>query len=181
MKKLSDIVAYIFIAALALLTIITIFGIWDFISKDVISKSFQSIGLLALVSIIILIADNFLDKERTESKIIIDPQTGNEMVVSGNLSFQVIRNSSIVILIISAVFLALIAVLSIWEILNETILSKSVSTIGVIAFSTLIAVVTCLNRENHPILKKQSVSPLIGAGFLILGLWFLSIILSEIF
>lgn len=68
MKKISNIAAYLFIASIFLMTTISILGVWDFLSGDVIYKSFQTVSLLALVTLIILLANKFIDRDHTQTE-----------------------------------------------------------------------------------------------------------------
>lgn len=161
MKKVADLAAYSFIFAVVVLSAIAIFGVWDFLSSNVITKSFQSIGLLALVAVIVLIADHLMDQRGTSTPASMavpeSPQSPTVMTES-HIIFRGIRKFTLFILILSVVLLALLGIMAIWEVLSGGVLEKSLSSIAIVAFSSLVIVVTCLERENNPILTKKKIS-----------------------
>jgi len=180
MKKVADVAAYIFIASVLVLSIVAIFGIWDMVSDDVIGKSFQSIGLLAVVTIIVLIADGFLDKKED----LIVTNNGSISVVRNKETFKVLRNMTLAVLITSVAVLALIGVLAIWDVIQGDNIGKSLGSIGVIAFSSLIIVLISLNREGHPALvggKGNRISGGLAVLLIILGIMLISVFQSLIF
>jgi hypothetical protein len=58
-------------------------------------------------------------------------------------------------LIASASLLALLGVLSIWEVMSSEVLTKSLSSIGVIAFSSFVIVMICLEKEKYEFTHKK--------------------------
>ena len=59
MKKIQDVAVIVFLSALGVLSVISILGVWDFFGKDVITKSFETIGFLAVISVIVMISAHF--------------------------------------------------------------------------------------------------------------------------
>ncbi len=169
MKKIANIAAYLFILAVVVLSAISILGVWDFFSKDVITKSFQSIGLLALVAIIILVADHFIDRHNIQP---IESLNNNlqpaTITPEANPIFKSLRILTLSILILSATLLALLGIMAIWDMLSGEILYRSLASIAIVGFSSLIIVITCLERENNSVLYQKKISG--GMIFLIIVL-----------
>ncbi len=157
MRKIADISAYLFILSMIILSGVSILGVWEFFQKDVISKSFQTIGLLAVVAIILIIADHFMEKKTI-------PQPSGEIQASelGSLTtikvFKNMRVFTLSILIIAVAILTLLGILAIWEVVSGSVLHKSLASIAIIAFSSLVIVMTCLEREKNPILHEKKFS-----------------------
>lgn len=175
MKKIANIAALIFIFAVVILGIVSIAGIWNFFANDVITKSFQSIGLLGFVAVIILVADHFMNPR--EVKVPSDPSDGTQLVSQSDLMFKSIRTATLTILIVAVSLLALIGILSIWQVLSSDVLHKSVASISIVAFSSFIIVLTCLERESNSILYRKKMS----GGMVLLGiiiLWILIVAVS---
>lgn len=152
--------------AVIILTGISMLGVWDFFSHDVIGKSVQTLGLLAVISLVVMAAGRFLDRKPDDmlASAVPDP------------AFKAIRQLILIILIVAVSILALIGILSIWDIITDKqILYKSLVSVGILAFSSFIIVLTCLDRENNPLLhKKTSNSPgPVLAILLVVGLLFL--------
>lgn len=182
MKKIADVAAHIFIFAVVVLSIISIFGVWDFFSGDVISKSFQSIGLLACVAVIILIADHFLE-QKSPTPVIPDASENLQPVLIESqpaIIFKGIRVFTLSLLVIAVALLALLGVAAIWEVLSGEILHKALASIAIIGFSSLIIVITCLERESNSILYRKNISPGIIIFVIIIAFILIST-LSDIF
>jgi magnesium-transporting ATPase (P-type) len=169
MKNIQNIAAYIFIAALIILTGISMLGIWNFFSGDVINKSSETLGLLAIVAIIVMAAGRFIDS-RTEAELAI-PEAPDP-------AFKSIRRIVLVVLIIGVSILAIIGVLTIWDVFSDSsILYKSLGSAAIMAFSSFVIVLTCLDRENSPVLHKKrlnSPGPLIAILIVVAILFLLS-------
>ncbi len=172
MKKIQNIVAVIFIICVIILAAISILGVWKVLETDVITKAFQSLGLLAGVAVITMIAGHFMAGRQELSSV---PQTEN-LTLEINPVFTSIRRFTAAVLIIVLVLLAFLGILSIWEVMTSDILHKAVSSMGIIVFSALIIVGTCLEREQHKILKQK-----ISGGVIILVIIFGSIFLQSLF
>ncbi len=159
MKSIQNVASGFFITAVAVLSIISILGIWDFFSKDVISKSFQTLGLLAVIAVVVVIAGRFVGSG-ADTNIIIAP----------NPIFATLRRATLGVLIISAVLLAFLGVFTIWDVIaDKQILYKSLSSLGILAFSAFVIVMACLEREDSPLLKRNgrsSAGPILGVIFL---------------
>jgi len=174
MKKIQNSAALFFIAGVFVIGIISILGIWDVFGTDVINKSFQTIGLLAVVSIVAMVAGKFVDSSASADAEPVNP------------IFNTVRHMSITLLIISVVVLALLGVMAIWEVLSSDVIQKAIASIAVGAFTSFVTVITCLDRENHKLLQKKDGTTRSGGTFffyfLILGwaIWaFLSSLLNA--
>jgi hypothetical protein len=153
-KKLQNTAAFVFIACVVVLSIVSILGIWKIFSDDVITKSFQTMGLLGGVAIIIIAAGRFVDS-RQENVAPVPGVTDVSVAPNINPAFTSIRHVTLATLIASVAILALIGVLSIWDVISGTMVNKSASSIGVLAFSSLIIVITCLEREQHRLMRQK--------------------------
>ena len=138
--------AGLFIICVSVLSAVSILGVWEFFSSDVITKSFETLGLLAFVAVLVIVA----------SKFVGDPHAIDEAPVS-HPGYHAIRNITLVTMIASSVLLALLGVLSIWDVISDTsTIHKSLSSLGIIAFASMIIVMVCLEREQHPFWKKRA-------------------------
>lgn len=171
MKKIQNVAAFIFMISVAILSVVSIFGVWKIFSNDVIIKSFQTLGLLALVAVIVMVAGYFMDDKSKEI------QTVESLP---NPLFKTIRKSTLVVLIASVSVLALLGVLTIWDVItNKDVLYKSLSSVFVLAFGSLLIVMTGLNRENNQMFKNTKVSA--GAVVLVIILIYIFINMFGIF
>lgn len=137
MKKIQDWAAFSFIGAVALLSTVAILGVWDFFTRDVITKSFETLGLLAFAAVIVIVAGHFIDRNN------------GAVAEMPNPLFRGLRKGTIGIVIISVSILALLGVLAIWDVIvNGEVLTKSFSSLVIIAFGAFIIVLTCLEREG---------------------------------
>ncbi len=155
MKKLQNVAAFLFIICVVVLSVVSILGVWDIFGSDVITKSFQTLGLLAGVSVIIMIAGRFTDSHHEALQANALGTLEPAVVPEINPAFTKIRYATVATLVTSIGILALLGVLSIWEVMEGTVLTKSVSSIGIAAFASFIIVVTCLEREHHKILQQK--------------------------
>jgi len=147
MRKIQDFAAGFFILCVAALTVISILGVWEFFGTDVIWKSFQTLGLVAIVSIIVIVAGRFIGNQQEVVPGALPPTSPG---------FKGIRNVTLGVLIISAALLALIGVLAIWEVIaNREIVFKSLSSVAILTFSSIIIVMACLERENGNVWKRH--------------------------
>jgi len=121
-------------------------GVWDIFEGDVIWKSFKTLGLLAIVALITVAAGQYMEN-RSETITLDIPSP----------IWSMIRKATLTILIVSVSLLALLGVLSIWEIIDDRdVLYKSLSSLSIIAFGALIIVLTCRNMEGT---NKQRGAP----------------------
>jgi len=151
MKTLHNAASGFFVGAVAVLSVISILGVWDFFSTDVITKSFQTIGLLAIIAVVIIIAGRFM-----EAKPAGDPTTPVAPSIP-NPVFKTIRQVTVVMLIVAAVLLALVGIMAIWDVItDQDVLYKAISSLGILVFSSFVIVITCLEREDSPFLKKHA-------------------------
>ena len=164
MKALQDTAAFLFIVAVGILTVVCVLGVWDFFSHDVIVKSFETVGLLAIVAVIVIVAGRFAGSGQSTT-----------LTSMPNPAFRSIRNGTLGVLIIAASLLALLGVLSIWEVISDKdVLYKSIGSLAILAFGAFVMVVTSLDREQSPLLKRQGVS----AGGLVAALVLLYLIFA---
>ncbi len=137
MRKLQNIGAVLFIFAVFILTVVSVFGVWDVFDGDVVWKSFQTLGLLSLVALIIIKAGK-----------IMDDKAGT--VTTPLEIFSSLRKIAFAILIVSASLLAFLGVMSIWDfIADKDVLYKSLGSLVIIAFSAGVVKVTCDAMEGE--------------------------------
>ena len=151
MKSIKSFAAYFFVISVSILTVISILGVWDVFGDEVIWKSFKTLGLLAVVAIIAIIAGDHMGNRADTTVIAVPPSP----------VWSEIRQATVVILIVSISLLALLGVLSIWEIIQDKeVQYKSLSSLAILGFGSLIIVATCRNMEdknstqkpiNHPV------------------------------
>ncbi len=60
-----------------------------------------------------------------------------------------VQNIAVLVFIISVVFLTLIAILSIWDVFEPDVFWKSITTIAVVGFSSLLVIAAVKGVENH--------------------------------
>ena len=166
MKKLQDVSAFVFISCVGILATISVLGVWKIFDQDVINKSIQTISLLAVVTIIITVAGKFFGNHAQGELAGME-----SVIVEPNPVFKSLRYLTLTTLIISAVLLALLGVLAIWDVMSGETLSRSLSTLSIIAFASFVIVLTCLLREGHKFMKAK-VSGWAVFGMVILG-WIL--------
>jgi len=166
MKTIQNAAASTFISSVAVLSIIAILGVWDIFGKDIINKSFQTLGLLTLVAIIVMIAGRFLEGRQAIEGVASDLPSP---------IYKDIRRITLTILIVCVSLLALLGVLAIWEIIQDKdVLYKSLGSLGILAFGAFIIVMVCLYREGK--FNKQNKSLSIGG---IVGIMFLAYLLFS--
>ena len=154
-QPFQDAAAGFFIAAMAVLSIVSILGVWRVFGSDVIGKSFSTIGLLAIISIVVIVAGRYVDKDAENA------------VSAGAPAFRSIRQVTLGVLIASAAGLALLGVLAIWEVVSDKdVVFRALSSLGILAFSALISVMVCLERENNH-MARQSAGPLVILLFIV--------------
>jgi hypothetical protein len=147
MKTIQNAAAMIFIACVAVLSVVSVLGIWDFFAKDVIVKSWETMGLLALVAVVVVIAGRYMGNAQGMTSAMPTPP---------NPVFATIRNLTLVVLVASSGLLALVGVLAIWEVIsNHQVISKTLSSLSVLAFSSFIIVTICLEREQTDLWKRR--------------------------
>lgn len=142
MYKIQNTAAYIFIVAVGILSVISVLGVWDFFSDDVITKSFSTIGLLAVVAVIVMVAGRFIGVGHEQ------PVDGATVAMPSPV-FPAIRKATLSVLIVAVSLLALLGVLAIWELIKDKeVLYRSLSSLGVLAFGAFVMTLTCLEREG---------------------------------
>ena len=152
MKKIQNGAAYVFILSVVILATISICGVWKIFDADVITKSIQTFGLLSIVAVIVIIAGRFID---SREQLSVSSNGVAESLPFSNPVFTSIRKITLALLITSVSLLALFGVLAIWDILSGEILNKSLSSIAIIAFASIVIVITCLEREKHKLMQQK--------------------------
>lgn len=176
MKKIQNSAALFFIVCAGILGVISVLGVWDVLSDDVITKSFQTISLLAVVSVIVIYAGKFIDARNTSQQVAGVDAAGNPTMLTVeepvNPIFTSLRHLTIAILIVAVALLALLGIMSIWDVLSGEVFNKALSSIAIIAFDAFIIVLTCLDRENHKLLHGKNKPMSGGAVFLVALVFF---------
>jgi uncharacterized protein YggT (Ycf19 family) len=166
MKKIEDFAAFVFIVAVGVLSVISVLGIWDFFNKDVINKSFETLGLLAFVAVVVMLAGRFIEGRSIQ-------EAGAQLPAIPNPAFKVIRQITLTILIVAVSLLAVLGVLAIWEVIKDKdVLYKSMSSVGVLAFGALIITMTSLQGEGKEFMGNKN-----GKGFSVGGVVFILVLL----
>lgn len=144
-NTIQNFAASLFVLCVVVLSAISVLGVWDYFSGDVIWKSFQTLGIVALVAIVVMVASKFVGDPE-------DPATP----AMQNPEFRLIRNITMSTLIAASVLLAFLGVLSIWEVIaDKQVLGKSLASLAIVGFSSLIIVLVCLEREKNPLWEKR--------------------------
>jgi len=144
MKSIQNVAGFLFTAAVAALSAVSILGVWKFFSDDTIFKSFETIGVLAVVAVVIMVAGRLMDRSETTAPV---PNPG----------FKIIRHFTLTVLVVCVSALALLGVLAIWDVVaDKDILYRSLTSIGILAFGAFVITLTCLERENSPLLHGDS-------------------------
>jgi len=170
MHALKNGAGILFISCLTILTGIAVLGVWDFFTHDVIWKSFQTLGICAVVAVVVMVAGRFMDA----SPDLSSSASGMKQV------FMAIRYLALSILIVSVSLLALVGVLAIWDVISSAdVVYKALSSIAIMAFSSYITVAVCLERENHELWQRGSSEFSLG-GFVALGIMFWIALLSHL-
>jgi hypothetical protein len=183
MRKVADFSAFFFIIAVVILSVVSILGVWNIFGDDVISKSFQTLGLLAGVSLVVIVASRFMNSHHmSQEGMNAQSNVGVPLPPPANIvqMFSSIRHMTVVLLIMTVVFLTLSGVLSIWEIFSKDVMTKSISSIAILGFMSFVIVMTCLEREDHKLIKNKISDQTIGGFviiFVLLGWWFLNSLL----
>ncbi|MGH7141370.1 MAG: hypothetical protein ACREGH_01925 [Minisyncoccia bacterium] len=145
MKQLQDSAAFFFAFAVTVLSVVSILGVWDFFNRDVITKSFETLGLLAFVAIIIMVAGKFIERH-----------AGAAVPELPNPAFASIRHITLIVIIVADGGFVPIGVFGIWKgIVENTILYKSISSLAIFVFGAFIINMTCLARSSY--LKRKLV------------------------
>src|SRR3989344_864146 len=155
MKFLQDLTSLLFILVVEVLALVSVLGIWEIFTDDTIEKSLMTLGLLAFVSAIVMIAARFIENRSHDAAAAPDVP---------NPIFKSIRQVTLIVLIVLASLLALVGVLAIWEIIpDREVLFKTMGSLAIFAFAAFVIVLTCLMREKTGALGNR------GTGFSIGG------------
>lgn len=166
--RIEDTAIGVFIGSVFLLTIVSVLGIWEVFHGNVMEKSLETMGLLAIVSLVVLVAARYVGSPEEQSAVPV-PRP----------AYRATRNITLATLIVSAALLAFVGVLSIWDVITDReVLEKSVASLALIAFSSFVIVLTCLHKEQNPFWKqhKKSISGWSVFGFVVLAWVFLAFI-----
>jgi len=180
MKAIQDGAAFFFIAAVATLSVISVLGVWEFFARDVISKSFQTLGLLAVVSIVVIVAGRYIDARHSGQGV---------PAYVPNAAFSTLRKLTLAILIMLAAVLALLGVMAIWDVIaDKDVLWKSIGSLAVMAFASFIIVLTCSEREKLPTVNSDGTTSVAGSNgmvgiilSLLIAGWFIMTALGGFF
>lgn len=172
MKKIQDISALFFIVSVVVLSVVASLGIWDFLSRDVLSKTFETIGILAIATLIISVASSMADNKVG--------MANTSQINIPNPLFSAIRHSTIAVLIVLVVFLTLFGVMAIWDMIGGQVVDKSLSTMGLLTFSAVVINITCMQREGMTDLKQKKISTGMTIFAIILAMWVIPMIFSLI-
>ena len=173
MKAVQDFVAFLFILAVSILSAISVLGVWKFLENDVIYKSFQTLGLLAVVALVVIAAGRF-----------VETRAGGTLPVMTNPAFPALRKTTLSVLILCAALLALVGVLAIWDVIaDKDMLYKVLGSLAIIVFGAFIIVMTCLERENKNVTGQQGGGSSLGVVFffLIVGYFVLALFRASLF
>lgn len=155
MKKIQDIAGFVFVSSVAVLSVVSILGIWEVFERDVITKSFETLGLLAVVAVIIIAAGKFVEHKPEDGLVEVAPVP--------NPLFRSIRRITVGVLITSAVFLAFLGVLSIWDVIaDKQVLYKSFGSLAVLAFGSFVVMMTSLEREGNRFMNRTGKGMSVG-------------------
>lgn len=145
MKNVSSV---FFIGSTFFLAIIAIISVWAELSGNIFAKSALSIGLLFVVSLAVIIASRYMYSDE-ELRASGDPSVFEE---SSLAIFAALRKSTVVILIVSSTILGLIGVLAIWDFIeNNEVIGKTLATLGIIIFSSLVIILVCIIRARKDV------------------------------
>jgi len=138
MRQFRGYAAGFFVFAVVVLGTISILGIWDVLSGDVIWKSFETLGLLAVVAVIVMTAGKSIG---------VNPN--DAVIYAPNPGWASLRKGTLGLLIASVSVLALMGVMTIWDVIaDKDVLYKSLGSVALLAFVSLIIVVTCQSMEG---------------------------------
>jgi hypothetical protein len=62
---------------------------------------------------------------------------------------ETIQKSAVVVLVVSLIILTFLAVFSIWDILDKDVWWKSIATMGVVTFSSLVVIAVTKTLQRH--------------------------------
>jgi hypothetical protein len=139
-SKLANQAAYFFIGTTFFFTIICVGGIWSGFD-DTIGKSLASMGLLAVACLVILVVEEYYPKK------VISSLVAHEYVQAVE-NYVKIRKFSFNVIIVSITICVFLGLLSIWELFDEEVFWKSLSTMASIGFYAFITLVVCMKREE---------------------------------
>lgn len=175
-RKISDVVGLFFVFCVGVLTLVCLLGVWDFIEGDVILKTLATVGIIAFASVISLFA----------SKSMGNGDEGANEISPYLPLFTSLRYFTSTLLIVSVAILALVGIMSIWDLITDKdVITKTVVSMVILAFSSFIVITTCASRENRTIFGKvkEGNGHMSVAGIIVLlliGVWLLPVLLAIV-
>ncbi len=157
--KIQNITAGIFTVCIAVLTLLCIFSIWQIVSSDILVKSLETIGIVAVAALIVMISAKAIDSHKAGDQV---PLINNTEV--GVAVFRAVRKFTVTVLIVAVSFAALLGIMAIWDAVPHDVLYKSLSSMAIIAFSSGVIIVVCLEREGSDLLRGKSSQAQGGQG-----------------
>lgn len=173
MKNFANVSSLVFIIGVLLFSFVAILGVWDFMQDDVVVKSLSTIGVLGFVGLIVIVASSYFDKSEDNHEHLVEE--GQTSLAATNDTapsiFRSIRQSTLGVMIVSLVFLSFLGIMAIWEIFDGEVVMRSMSSIAIILFASIIIVGVCMAHERHPRImnSKGHISPVFVIVVLILG------------
>ncbi|MDP3988815.1 MAG: hypothetical protein Q8P93_01110 [bacterium] len=175
MKNFANISAAIFIVLIIIATALSMLGIWELLSDEIFSKSIQTIALISVVAVILMVADHVSGMRAVDTETTLTVSEATYLQV-----FIGIKKATFVILTLSVVFFAFMGILSIWDVITKgEIMEKSLGSIGVVAFSSILIMIACMEREGRSVKGSMSLGKLILLG--ISSLVVLQMLLTFVF
>lgn len=174
--QIQKIAAVVFILAVAILSVVSVFGIWKFLEGDVINKSFETLWLLAFVAVIVIVASRFVETRIAAPAPVPGtpgaPESPAPVPALPDPLFPQIRKATIAFLIVAVSLLALCGVLAIWDVFSDKeVLYRSIGSLFVLAFGAFLIVLTCLERERT-LGHKNSSGSILGIIALMVFVYF---------
>ena len=170
MNKLFSIASLMFMGSAALLSLVSILGIWGILDDSAVEKAFETIAFLGVVAIVMLVPGRFIDHNK------ISAHSDEKFDARMKTHFADIRHASLIMLMTAGGWLGLIGVFSIWDMLERDVLFRSISSIAVLGFLTFITVIMCHERENTSHRSKEMVTGISMGIMLLLGALFLTLL-----
>ena len=142
MTKIANGAAYFLVFIGFVLTVISVAGIWGaFPSGGVVTKSFESMGLIGFACIIVMAVESHSTKKALTPMEQVEANSSAE-------NFGQLRGIATFLLIASVVVCVSLGLLSIWDIVAGNVLYQSVSSIATIGLYSFVTVLACKAREN---------------------------------
>lgn len=141
-RKVVDMVSLFFIFCVGFLCVLSIMSVWKLVEGDILAKSISTIGIIAFASVVTILASHWMKKDVNELSPIEDSSSLPNF-------FPSLRSFTSVLLIISIVILTFVGILSIWDLIQDRdVLNRTISSMLIIAFSSVLVIATCAEREG---------------------------------